>query len=179
MNFPLVLHAFQQVTSLPGGTLGVGAVMIGIGTVYGYHRFPPARLFLTFLSPALLVFPVLFLFFSRVSQLIVEKPEEAMSPPKIWVAFPIVLVVFDAFPPAALMDETKQIDTGRYPHFAAFGKDATWFRNATAVSDSTLVSLPTILTGSYPILSTCPLADRLRRYPAGSRPRSFETAWPV
>ena len=48
------------------------------------------------------------------------------------------------------MDGDHEIDSIRYPNFAALAQDATWFRNATAVSDYTHMALPAILSGLYP-----------------------------
>ncbi len=59
----LVLLASREVSSLSGSALVIGAVVISAGATGMYHRFPFVRLFLTFLTPALLVFPVVFLFF--------------------------------------------------------------------------------------------------------------------
>ena len=153
----LVLLASREVSSLPGSALAVGAVVISAGATGMYHRLPFVRLFLTFLTPALLVFPVVFLSFSPIAKLTVRGQIATLSPPPITATFPIVLVVFDEFPLAALMDENQQIDAVRYPHFAAFAQDATWFRNATTVSGETVLAPPSILTDRYPDHSRAPM----------------------
>lgn len=63
---------------------------------------------------------------------------------------PVVLVVFDALPPLLLQDADRQIDPVRFPHFAAFARDATWYRNATTIHESTRFSVPSILDGRQP-----------------------------
>ena len=54
------------------------------------------------------------------------------------------------------MDEHHRIDAQRYPNFAAFAEDATWFRNASTMSSWTPRAVPAILTGSYPIPNRLP-----------------------
>jgi hypothetical protein len=63
---------------------------------------------------------------------------------------PIVFVVFDALPTSMLMTPGGQIDAERFPGFAALARDATWYRNATTVHDSTVKSIPAILDGRLP-----------------------------
>ena len=60
------------------------------------------------------------------------------------------MVVFDEFPLASLLDENGQIDAALYPSFAALSRSATWYRNATTVSDGTLTAVPAILDGRLP-----------------------------
>ncbi|MFL5839473.1 MAG: sulfatase-like hydrolase/transferase, partial [Thermoleophilaceae bacterium] len=63
---------------------------------------------------------------------------------------PIVFVVFDALPTSMLMKPGGQIDAERFPGFAALARDATWYRNATTVHDSTVKSIPAMLDGRWP-----------------------------
>ena len=63
---------------------------------------------------------------------------------------PIVFVISDEFPTTSLMDGEERIDAGRYPNFAALARDATWYRRATTVAETTYDALPAILTGRYP-----------------------------
>jgi hypothetical protein len=68
----------------------------------------------------------------------------AASPP------PVVVVVFDALPVQLLEDEHGQIDAARFPNFAAFAAQGTWYRHATTISESTRFSVPAILDGRRP-----------------------------
>ena len=72
---------------------------------------------------------------------------------------PIVFIVFDEFPTTSLMDERRGIDAGRYPNFAALARDATWFRNATTVHDSTSRAMPAMLDGRLPSEDRMPLYE--------------------
>jgi hypothetical protein len=62
----------------------------------------------------------------------------------------VVLVVMDEFPGDSLLDSQRRIDPVRYPSFAALAGDATWFRNAFSVYDSTTKAVPLILDGVKP-----------------------------
>ena len=60
------------------------------------------------------------------------------------------MVVFDELPLTSLIGEGGRIDAERYPAFAGLASDATWYRGATAVHDSTALAVPAILDGRYP-----------------------------
>ena len=55
-------------------------------------------------------------------------------------------------PLTSLMDEQRRIDPVRFPNFARLAADSYWFRNATTVSDATLLSVPAIVSGLSPHL---------------------------
>jgi hypothetical protein len=62
----------------------------------------------------------------------------------------IVVVVFDELPLTSLIGNGGRIDAERYPAFAGLARDATWYRGATAVHDSTALAVPAMLDGRYP-----------------------------
>ena len=149
------LLALQDSPYVSGVALLLGAGGIGLLTSVVYHALPLARTFCTLLSPGLVLFPVLFLFFSPVSTLLFSSAAD-IARVKINDPPPIVLVIFDEFSSISLMDEHHQIDAQRYPNFAAFAEEATWFRNASSMSTWTPRAVPAILTGSYPIPNRLP-----------------------
>lgn len=63
---------------------------------------------------------------------------------------PVVVIGFDEFPVDALRLPGGAIDAARFPNFARFARDATWWPSATAVHDSTPRAYPPILDGRYP-----------------------------
>ena len=161
----LAVQAVQAVPHVPGAILVASASLISLLTVVGYYRFPVIRTFFTLLSPGLVLVPALFLFFSPVSALLFSQEEAAVTQEEAAVTQveidnppPIVMVVFDEFSLVSLLDNDRQIDPDRYPNFAAFTKHATWFKNTTTVSDTTLYAIPAILTGRYPDSSLLPTA---------------------
>ncbi|MEE8423304.1 MAG: sulfatase-like hydrolase/transferase, partial [Thermodesulfobacteriota bacterium] len=154
----IALPALKKILEIPGTAILVGAIILGIGITIVYIRFQMVKMFLTFLSPALLIIPGLFLFNSQVSKVVfVEKDPQAVTV-KVDATAPVIMVVFDGFPVTSLMDEYRLIDSIRYPNFAALAQDAYWFRNATTVAENTGYALPVILTGSYPNHSFLPIA---------------------
>ena len=126
--------------------LGLGA----LGALL-YHRAEPVRSFLTVLSPAPILFLVLFLFFSDVSKIVL--PEDAGAKSAEGVArVPVVAVIFDELPGTSLLDEKGRIDGKRYPNFARLARRSTFFKNAQTVYDSTSRATPAIMDGNRPVL---------------------------
>jgi hypothetical protein len=147
----ILLPALKQVGGVPGTLLIMGATLLGAIAALSYLRFPPVQLFVTVLAPAVVIFPGLLLFYSPVSRVVfVQTTATDGADIAAETTTPVVMVVFDEFPVYALMDEHRQIDAIRYPNFAALAREATWFRNATTVSDFTIVAVPALLTGNYP-----------------------------
>ena len=144
--------AFQISNKLfagPGMVLLLGSVAVSVVVGWASCRVPLFQSFLTFLSPAIVLFPVLFLLRPPVSGLIFEKPEPDGIRPGVSSDIPIVFLVFDELSTSTLMSEHLQINAFRYPNFAALARDSHWFRNASTVAQLSTQALPAILTGRY------------------------------
>lgn len=152
------LLALLSLRPLPiGGPLHAGAaIAIGALAALAYAKRPALRTFVTWLSPGLLLFPLLFLANPAIRSLIWPRGVTAQASSASET--PVVMVVFDQFPLTSLLDAQQQIDPVRYPAFAALASDATWYRNATTVSDYTRWALPAILTGRRPRPDSLPVA---------------------
>ena len=127
------------------------AAILSIGLLVIYTRTQVWKMFLSFLSPAILIVPVLFLFNNSIRTLL--EPEQAGSSQTTAVdskLSPLLFVVFDEFPTNVLLGDDGDIDAGRFPNFSAIANDAYWFPNATTVATSTVLAIPAILTGRYP-----------------------------
>ena len=126
----------------------------------GYVWSSTVRMFATFLSPALVIVPAVFLLHPAISSFL--SPSESGQAPLDGVTFdetpPVVVVVFDQLPLASLLNRAGEIDRTLYPHFAALADEATWFRNASAVTEMTTFALPAIVTGNYPTPGRVPVA---------------------
>ncbi len=149
------LHAI----SAPGMALVAGALLLGGLAALGYVFLLPVRQFFSLLSPAVLIFPGLFVFASPVFRIVF--PADASIPVErvqIPDPPPIVFIILDEFPTTSLLNEHHQIDAVRYPNFAALARNATWFRNTTTVSSATAQAVPAILTGKYPDTERLPHA---------------------
>jgi hypothetical protein len=125
------------------------ALALGAATALLYARAEPVRSFLTVLSPAPLVFLVLFLFISPVSKITLADDASAKSIDGI-EPIPVVMVVFDEFPGTSLLDANGEVDPVRYPGFAQLAADGTWFPNTHSIYDSTSKAVPAIMDGDYP-----------------------------
>ena len=154
--------ALATLKSLGGspGTFLIGlAVATGAGVADAYRRFAPVRLFATFLIPATVVVPAVFLLNPGVGRVLAPADEAGALDGVTFAALPpVVVVVFDQLQLAALLDREGNIDRANFPNFAALADDATWFRNATAVGEMTRYALPAILTGTYPSPDRLPIS---------------------
>ena len=161
------VQALKDAIDAGDAVLIVLALALGVAGALLYHRAEPVRSFLSVLSPAPILFLVLFLFFSDVSKIVV--PEDASAKSAQGVArVPVVMVVFDEIPTTSLLDADGAIDAKRYPAFARLAKDATFFKNAHSVYDSTSRAVPAIMDGDKPVLD--------RRLPTASEhPNSIFT----
>ena len=58
--------------------------------------------------------------------------------------------MLDELPVSTLTGPTASIDAELFPNLARLAADATWYRNATTVADSTSEAVPAQLTGELP-----------------------------
>jgi hypothetical protein len=129
----------------------VGAL---VACLYAFAR--PARMLLSVLGPAPLLFVGLFLLASPASRLVLASaPEPRLA--RVPATAPVVVVVFDELPTVSLLNGEGQIDPVRYPSFARLAGDGTWYRNATTVHEWTTAAVPAILTGKWPEQDALPL----------------------
>ncbi len=138
------------------------AALAGVTVAYVRERFHLWRRFLTLLAPAILIFPLIFLFRDGIRDQWLGSDErwESGGPGS---GVPIVLVVFDALPTASLLDARHEIDRIRYPSFAKLADVATWYRRATAVDTFTNRAVPAILTGLCPTGGKAPIFSEFPR----------------
>lgn len=122
------------------------AVALGVAAALAVRRLRALESTLTVLAAAAPLFLGLFLLDSPTAKLI--RPASANAQlGDVRSTTPVVLVVLDEFPTGSLQDRRHLIDPVRFPHFAALGRGATWYRNATTVHEGTTQAVPAILTG--------------------------------
>ena len=156
----LLLPLLKRAGDMDAIPLLAVSVALAAGLAVGLQRSSVIQMFLTALSPAVVVVPAMFLANPDIRGAVVGT-DLAPVPAQVEHVPPIVVVVFDEFPTSSLMNGEREIDRTRYPHFARLADDATWFRNASTVSSQTLWAVPAIVTGKYPIE---PSAVPTRRY---------------
>lgn len=66
----------------------------------------------------------------------------------------VLFLIFDEFPTLSLFNAQGLIDANSFPNFAQLSEQATWFRHYTVVADSTVQSVPAILSGLDPVATT-------------------------
>lgn len=148
----IFMQIFKKFESLSYITIFSLAVVSGLILTALYFRLKKIQDFLTMLSPSILIFPMIFLFFSPVKKIILPKniSSSLSDSVKVESDIPIIFIIFDEFPLVSLMDEKHEIDPVRYPNFRKLADESYWFRNFTTNSRSTAVAIPIALTGKYP-----------------------------
>ena len=148
-----ILPFMKAVPGMSGGLKMIVVISASLAGSFAYLKFRTRRFSLVFLLPAVLIFPLLFLFHSPVSKLVFQTTRWKQEAHEVRNPVPIVMVVFDEFPLSSLLNDKNLIDENHYPHFASLAAESTWYRNATSVSDGTLNAVPAILDGLYPKLN--------------------------
>jgi hypothetical protein len=133
----------------PGWLLVALAAAAGDGATLLYVRVAGARLVLTVLAPAPLLFLGLFLFHSDASRLSFSETEQAHAA-GVRPSGSTILVAFDELPVNSLLNARGRIDAVRFPNFARLSRGSTWFANASTVAEGTTHAVPAILTGRFP-----------------------------
>ncbi|MDQ3170720.1 MAG: sulfatase-like hydrolase/transferase [Acidobacteriota bacterium] len=159
----IAMQGLRAAGGFPTITTFAVAAFAGAAAAWLYARFDGLRQVLTVLSPAIVIFPALFLMHGNMRALMRPPSEGALSGVEARGETPVVMVVFDQLPLVSLMGGDDQIDATAFPSFAALQRDALWFRNATTVADLTGWALPAILSGEYPVEGRLPVtADHPR-----------------
>ncbi|MGE4607803.1 MAG: sulfatase-like hydrolase/transferase [Myxococcota bacterium] len=164
----IALPGFEAIGDAVQPAFGAAAA-VGIVGATAYLRTAAVRAFATLLTPALLLFPALFVW--NVADIASEAdrfwPSIAARSGQPQSDAPVVVVVFDALPLNSLLGDDGSIDAARYPHFAALAARAHWYFHATTVAERTTYALPAILTGQYP--------DQIRAATAAEYPQNLFT----
>src|SRR5687768_15128278 len=145
----IAAQALKKAFDASDTVLIVLALAVGAALAVLWARAEPVRSFLNVLSPVPLVFLLLFLFSGQISEL--AFPSEAKARTIGGVArAPIVVVLLDELPSNTLVNAEGELDTERFPGFGALAANATWFKNAYTVYDSTERAQPAIMDGNLP-----------------------------
>jgi hypothetical protein len=125
-----------------------GSGAAGVAAVLAY-RAPEVRLFLAILSPAALIFPMLFVTTTPAGRLLwpasySRASEGPANRP------PVVMVVLDEMGALPILGPDGTIDAARFPHLARLARTSTWFPNAAGADPFTARALPAIVTGRAP-----------------------------
>jgi len=135
----------------PGALLLAAALAIALTANLAFRRFAAVRLFFRYLSPAVLVFPVVFLFFSRATPMLLQGPEPGPGE-RVPIGAPhdVVVLVLDEFPLVSLLTGDLEINRERFPNFARLAAMSTWYRGAATDAETTVGAVPSLLSGLRP-----------------------------
>lgn len=149
------------------GRLGIpwwvaqGVALVGGGlATWAFSRFASVRQTLRLLLPAPLIVLAVFLFAMPVGDVLREPSTVTGSLVTVGNPMPIVMLVFDEFPVASLIDPAGALRADRFPNFARLAVEGIWYRNAVTVEQQTEHSVPAMLTGSVPDQSLIPVAGQ-------------------
>lgn len=146
----LALELVKTATEVRGIALLLLAVLGGVSALVLVWRYEPAHQFLRILAFAPVVFSLMFLFASPVSEFVTGGEKTSAAGVDVGDPQRLMFIVLDEFPLEALMDGTGHIDRQLYPNLAALADTSTWYRNTSTVSPYTEWAIPALLTGQYP-----------------------------
>jgi hypothetical protein len=148
-----------------GSPVLFAVVVASAGALFGvaYLALPVVRSAALFAGWAVPVFAAWFLLATPASAIALARSGDLPDPGEVGNPAPVVMVVFDEFPLATMIDSGGRLLSDVFPNFAALAADGVWYRNAVGVRQQTEEALPTILSGvgagqgSIPIFSDHPL----------------------
>lgn len=139
------------------------AGLLGMAFSFVYGKFAGPKLFLNYISPAILFFPILFLFEPKI--FVIAVPEfSGADYPMVSVPSdtPVVFILFDEFPLSTILNENLLVDKQAFPNFDRLAGKSHWFRNASADYAWTGHAISSILTGAR---RSSPKVGTYRNYP--------------
>jgi hypothetical protein len=154
----IAAQALKKAFDASDTVLIVLALAVGAAVAALWARAEPVRSFLNVLSPVPIVFLLLFLLSGQISELAFPSEAKARSIGGVATA-PIVVVLLDELPSNTLVDDNDKLDAKRFPGFGELAKNATWFKNAYTVYDSTERAQPAIMDGDLPAKDRQPISS--------------------
>ena len=97
-------------------------VMFGIFFTFSYARYQVVNMFVTVLSPVILIFPLWFVLTSPVGRLVIPSSDDVKTEIQINNPITTIVLVFDEFSTTALLDDEGRIDRVRFPNFCQTGR---------------------------------------------------------
>ena len=131
--------------------LGLGGAA-GVALSWGYYLEQVAAFGVPFLAVAPVVVTAVFLLVAPTSRLAWASASPQATARPGGEPAPVVMIVFDEFPVASLLDGEGNIQAEHF-QLRRLAADGTWFRNAVGVHQQTEKAIPTILTGVWRPLS--------------------------
>jgi hypothetical protein len=178
-----LLPTFKTALPLPGIAVFIALWIPGAIVAYFYAKHPKFQSYTTFLTPISLAFSVMFLMQSEIVFPAKHKAAEQTGEISGGSGAPAICLVMDEFALDSILGADGEIDAKLFPNFARLAKDGVWMRDATTISETTELAVPSILTGKNPVRADA--APNLDNYPqnmftilnaAGYQIHAFECA---
>jgi hypothetical protein len=130
-------------------TVLFAVVTVGLGALFAiaFTRFQLVRTAVGYASWALVAFAGWFLVMAPANDIAFASFGDLPEFGEVANPVPIVMLVFDEFPVATLIDSRGALLDDVFPNFAALADDSVWYRNGVGVRQQTEEALPTILSG--------------------------------
>jgi hypothetical protein len=160
LTFLLLLPVLKTIPDSSGVIPVALAILLSIGLTWLTFRSSAVFQTIKFVSAFALVVPFLFFWNPSVRSVLAE-PEPPKAP-ILSAKIPIVMILFDELPLTSLLDDQGNIDEVRYPNFAQLSKESTWLKNTTTCSSLTEISVPALLSSTYPYEGRLPV---IKDYP--------------
>lgn len=141
------LHLLKRLPVLPTPVLIISwlVAVVLLTMVYLRTRFLYQTLNVLIISIPLV--PLIFFLNSDIRKIVFPTNQIFTSSGQAIRKTPVVMVVFDELPLAALMNREGEIDGTNFPAFKELADSSTWFRNATTVAAVTNYAIPAMLSG--------------------------------
>ena len=133
-----------------GWALAVVGLLAGFGFAVALARFAAVAIWTRFTAPLPVLAVVLLLVASPAGDLLRSPTATGPVAGRAGNAPDVVFIMLDELPLKTLLDLDDQIDPVRFPNLARLADRSTWYRDYTVLSDRTLHSVPSMLTGHGP-----------------------------
>lgn len=142
-----------------------GLAVTGAGVAFGcaFLALPVVQTWTVYAAWAVPIFAAWFLFMTPSGDVALARSGDLPEVGEVQNPVPVVLLVFDEFPVATMIDSRGELLGDLFPNFAELAGDGVWYRNAVGVRQQTEEALPSILSGvgadegSVPVFSDHPL----------------------
>lgn len=140
--------------------LAITAILTSV-VVWLFIQKPWAKTFMSYLAIAAPLVAGLFVVNTRQILIPGQLPIASINSDVVADASkpPVVLLVIDEAPLYSLLDAQGNINAQRFPNLALLSQEATWHRNATAVSNWTAQAVPSIFTSLLPKKGDLPISS--------------------
>lgn len=158
----LLTIQFAKRLPVPDWVMVIGAGVAAAVFATAYLRLYPVRLVVRYLALAPLVVAVWFILALPTSLRAGSPDDGNVALRAVTNPVPVVMVIFDEFPTASLIDTEGNLLRERFPGFARLASDGVWYRQNTTVHETTTRAVPAILSGmetekdSLPIVADHP-----------------------